>query len=798
MHGPDAAIDRRSRRLVALVAAVLALVAAPTGISAQIQSGSVHGVVLQPDGAAAAAAQVTLVDSLGQVLTMTVATADGRFEFTGVAPGTYQIRAVATGFSAVIRPLVVQGALAVDVEIQLPPAITEEVVVRGSETEAPSITTRVSLAGEIVERTTARLRNRGVQDAVATIPGWSTEDNGLLHVRGVDDGLLFVIDGIPIYERLDGLFGVAPDPAMIDSMHVLTGYIPPEFGFKSGGVVEVRSKSKLADRWTGSVDAGAGSRDTRHVTGLGGGPVSSRATVTAGLNGLRSASYLDAVDPDHLDSEGRLVSGGGQLTWLPAADHTISAIAGFDSSRFSVPNNAEQEEAGQKQRQQLRHSWQTASWQRAWSSAIVSQIAGYARQSSAALEGSEFDTPLRPDADRSLHRAGVLASLTRNFPRHLVKAGVEVSWLRLEETFTFAVSPDIDPNDTDLSEAALAFTPDRPFRFHGQAHPTLWSFYLQDSVRPLPHFSLDLGVRVDHSRLLVAATQVSPRLGLSYRWEPSDTSLRASFSRFFQPPQAENLLLASSEDARALSPFQSEEMEGGAALHPERQSAVEIAVEQRLARMRLDVAYWHRRVRNAADPNVFFGTTVIFPNTVARGRAAGIDVRLEFPRRQGWSGYLSYANSRVVQYGPINGGLFLEDEVIEIGPGDAFTPDHDQRNVGAAGVTYDHAQSGAWLSISGRYESGTPLEVDEDDLDELQDRPGANLVDFDRLRVRPRRVIDLGGGARLFRREAREVTARVAVLNVFNQAYAYNFGNPFSGTHFGAGRTFSVSVRTTF
>ena len=196
-----------------------------------------------------------------------------------------------------IRPLVVQGALAIDVEIQLPPAITEEVVVRGSETEAPSITTRVSLAGEIVERATARLRSRGVQDAVATIPGWSTEDNGMLHVRGVDDGLLFVIDGIPIYERLDGLFGVAPDPAMIDSMHVLTGYIPPEFGFKSGGVVEVRSKSKLADQWTGSVEGGAGSRETRHVTGLAGGPLSSRATLTAGLNGQRSASYLDAGGP---------------------------------------------------------------------------------------------------------------------------------------------------------------------------------------------------------------------------------------------------------------------------------------------------------------------------------------------------------------------------------------------------------------------------------------------------------------------------------------------------------------------
>jgi outer membrane receptor protein involved in Fe transport len=39
------------------------------------------------------------------------------------------------------------------------------------------------------------------------------------------------------------------------------------------------------------------------------------------------------------------------------------------------------------------------------------------------------------------------------------------------------------------------------------------------------------------------------------------------------------------------------------------------------------------------------------------------------------------------------------------------------------------------------------------------------------------------------------VQLRAAVLNLFDERYAYNFGNPFSGTHFGAPRTFSVGVR---
>jgi hypothetical protein len=36
---------------------------------------------------------------------------------------------------------------------------------------------------------------------------------------------------------------------------------------------------------------------------------------------------------------------------------------------------------------------------------------------------------------------------------------------------------------------------------------------------------------------------------------------------------------------------------------------------------------------------------------------------------------------------------------------------------------------------------------------------------------------------------------RASVLNLTNDAYALNFGNPFSGTHFGAPRTFRVDLQ---
>ena len=49
--------------------------------------------------------------------------------------------------------------------------------------------------------------------------------------------------------------------------------------------------------------------------------------------------------------------------------------------------------------------------------------------------------------------------------------------------------------------------------------------------------------------------------------------------------------------------------------------------------------------------------------------------------------------------------------------------------------------------------------------------------------------------AEVWKRGRQSATVRAAVMNVFDRRYAYNFGNPFSGTHFGAPRTASVMLR---
>ena len=777
------------------LAAGLGLLLSSPSASAQLQQGTIFGRLVGPNGATIDQADITLIDQRGNAVT-SVRASNGEFRISNVAPGSYSLRADAPPFQASVHSLTVTGALPIKIELRLSAVLAEQVVVTDDAAQPVSTGAQVTLAGDAVRRAPIRISSRGLQDAIATTPGWATEDNGLLHARGVDDGFLYVVDGVPLYERMDSLHGVAPDPEMVESINVLVGHVPPEFGFKSGGVIELRTSNRTGASWLGNIQGMFGSDATRQASSVFGGPLSRSTALTIGASGQRSDRFLDPVHPDNVHNSGHAANATIEFDWTMSASSNLAVVGGLGRSSFDVPHNEEQEEEGQDQRQENLQTWQTASWQRTWSADVVSQVAAYYRSGSAALLGSEHDTPLQITADRTLRRVGVLGSVTHHRGKHVIKAGAEAARLSLQEDFSFFVTDEDEGEEADLSEGVLEHDEDDPFVFRDRAQPTLFAFYIQDSVRFGRGLTVDFGVRADRATMLEAASQWSPRLGAAYRIRDTDTVIRGSLDRFFQPPQAENLLLGSSEQARELSPFVDETSGGGEEVEPERQWATEIGVNHSFAQgVRLDVSYWRRRVENAGDPNVLFGTTIIIPNSIARGKADGLDLRLDLPRRGGASAYVSYTNARVVQFGPVTGGLFLEDEVIEIADGTQFTPDHDQRHVAAFGLSYDHPRTRFWASFSGRYESGTPLEVDEDELDELMERPGAELADFQGGRVRPRQIFDILAGTRLFRSGGNEFSIRAGILNFTGERFAFNFGNPFSGTHFGPGRTLQIGLQ---
>lgn len=766
---------------------------------AQIQIGTIRGVVLDAAGGTLADAHLSLENRLTGSIQRKSTDDHGAFTFNNVPFTEYRLHVEAAGFQTASQTLAVRSNIPVIVELTLNVVGAKETVtVKEDERliDKESSSTKHKLAENFIAHLPTTNRNRQLQSVVATLPGWVAENDGLMHIRGVDDGILYVIDGIPTVDRLDATFASSPDTEMIHSVEVITGNIPAEFGGRSGAVVTLQPKSGIDAKWWSNLSLGASSFSTREIVASFGGGLGQWLGLFVSASGNRSGRFLDPVSELNLNNRGGAAKLNIRSDWHPTAKDILLFNISANGTDFHVTNTAEQELPGQREREELRDNSQSVSWQHIWSAHTVTNLAGFRRFYQSRLLGSKFDTPITASQDRKHSRLGFITSLTKAWRGHTIKLGAEASRVTPDETFRFAVTDAEEAEEAEISDAAREFNLDSPFVFREKAIARQVSAYAQDSFSPLRNLRVDAGLRFDHFRLKISDSQFSPRVGAVYYVPQTRTAIRASFNRLFMPPQIENLLLADSEQARVLSPFVSESG-GGELIRAEKTSAYEVGfVQSVLGLFKLDVAYWHRDFRNFADPNVFFSTTVIFPNSVAKGFARGLDVRLDVPKRRGWSGYASYTNQRVLQTGPINGGLFLTDEFIEIGPGVKFIPDHDQRNVATFGTMYEYEK--VWASFTGRHESGVPLEVAEERLEELRQRRSVDLVDFDRGRVKPYTLFNFAAGVELLKEERVTVGFQFEAQNIFDKLFAYNFGNPFSGTHFGHPRLVGCRLRLTF
>ncbi len=762
---------------------VFLLLAGP--LMAQRGTGELRILVTDPTGAGLEAT-VELVGHATQVRIAAVTAPDGRYPAKALPFGPYTLRVGRDGFTPWAELVEIRSEVPLDRRVTLGVAPLETTVtVTDSSTLVDPHRTSASfhLGSDTLRERRAATAGRAVLDLVQTTPGWLLEANGVLHPRGSEYDTQYVIDGIPITDNRSPAFAPGLDADNLQSMTVFTAGYPAEYGRKLGGVIEVNSGRDARPGAHGSVAIERGS-----FGNLGGQffaqYAAGRNVVAVNGEVARTDRFLDPPVEENFTNVALHRSAGGRFERDLTGQQRLRLSVQSSRATFQLPNDAEQQAAGQRQDRRNSETMGQVSYQAILTPQIVASVRGMARDLTARLWSNPLATPIVADQDRGFREGYVGGSVSYHRGQHELKAGADAVFTSIDERFGYLLT-NPDRFDDDI--------PAR-FRFADHRQGREQSLFVQDLIRA-GRWTLSAGLRWDHYRLVVEENAVSPRLGISYGIPESNLVLRASYDRAFQTPAAENLLLASSRAAQQLTAETT-----GLPIRPSRGDFYQAGFAKSLfGKVRLDGSYFRRNIRDFADDDVFLNTGVSFPISFRRAEIQGFEARLEVPRWGPFSGHASYANLAGRGHLPITGGLFLEEDAARLlASTDSFRISQEQRNTVSARFRYQ-IRSRAWVAFGLWYGSGLPIER-EDDGEGLAGFDPRILarVDLGRGRVRPSHSLDLSAGVDLWKKGPQTLRLQGDVLNLSNRLNVINFSGLFSGTALAPPRAFSIRLRAEF
>jgi hypothetical protein len=768
------------------------------------------GRVLDSLGDVLPGAEIRLVNPITGLDRTATAADDGSFRVTNIPLQTYRVTATFPGFQPDIRDVDLRTNVPVVIDVMLQVATqSDSVIVSASAGQLVDSTltgTRTAVSLAMIERMPAVTGSRGLESVLVSFPGFAQNANGAIHPRGAHNQMTFVVDGLAISDQLTGAFANALDTGIVQTVELMTGNIPAEFGAKISGVAVVTTRSGLGSQraFAGEVSFRAASFNTvQTATQLGGqlGRIGYFGTIT----GMRTERFLDQVSVDNLHNAGSFGRAFGRVDAMLDGDDLLRAYAMGGRSSFELANLRSQHANGQDQRQRLGDASGWVSHLRTISShATLESTAAY-RTTTARLLPSPGDIPVTASQDRGLSTITVATRYTHVAGRHSVRTGADLQRFPVRESFTLGITdPRLnEPGSNGFNPALLAHDLTRGgslFQFSDDRVGTLATAFVQDAI-VWRRVTTTLGLRFDEYRFVVTGRQWQPRVGIAWSFPGTETVLRGSYNRNYQTPPNENLLLSSSETASRLAPNSVREALGGAyvPLRPERQDVIEVGLQQALfGRASLDVSAYRKFSRDQQDNNNFFDTGIIFPTTLKELRAKGLEARLTVPQVRGASGTLSVTTARAVSTPPFTGGLFLGQDAVDLLSAGPFVIDHDQLLSVHGTVSYT-VRGGLWLGGSIRYDSG--LVANPSDPTEVAADPDfADLLPYvdltaDVPRVTPRTIVDASVGYDARRDGRRTWGARFQVNNLTNRTALFNFQSVFVGTRVVAPRTVSVDLR---
>jgi hypothetical protein len=727
-------------------------------------SGSIEGVVKDVSGGVVAGATVEISYPVSGYQRQATTGSDGTFRFTNVPFNTYHLVVTSPGFAPYTQDVDVRSTVPSSIQIGLKlgtAATSITVEANGGDLVENESTFHTDVDRNLFDKLPLESASSSVSSLVTLVtPGVAADSNGLFHGLGDHAENSFSVDGQPITDQQSKVFSNQIPSDSIQSLEVISGAPPAEFGGKTSLVIKVTTRSGLGvttphgsiNMSYGAFGTSSGSFDLAYGNEKWGNFIA--------LSGLNTGRFLDPPEFSVMHDKGNEENLFDRVDYQLTQADAIHLNAGYSRSWFQTPNSFDQQfhpcDGGDlatlgyacnavgtslvnpvtglplgpaDQRSKIGTFNIAPTWTRLIGTTTVFTFGGFVRKDQYNYYPSgEPLNDLSPDLqaetavqNRKLTNVGLRTDASYVKGIHNVKAGATVEHTFLTENDGFGI---VDP--TFNNPASATFNPllacydlTRPtpaasdgctnttstlFLFHGHTDVKEVAMYVQDTITK-GNWSFNLGIRGDLYRGISHAIQAEPRLGIAYNFKPTSTVLRVSYARSLESPFNENLVIASTGCSipvlAAIVPPPGVPCVAGP-VTPAFRNEFHAGLQQAFGKyLVVDGEYIWKYTHNGYDFGVVGATPITFPIEWQRNKIPGYAVRVSVPDYHGFTALVVMSGVAARFFLPQVAGLPI------IGPGTSvFRIDHDELFNQTTHLQYQPWKRGPWFGFNWRYDSG--------------------------------------------------------------------------------------------
>jgi hypothetical protein len=619
--------------------------------------------------------------------------------------------------------------------------------------------------------------NSLLNQVVMQAPDVAQDSFGQFHVRGEHNGLQYRLNGIILPEGIS-VFGQSLDPKLISSLTLVTGALPAEYGLRTAGIIDLKTKSGVIDPG-GSVSLYGGSHGTFQPSfNYGGSAGNLNYFVSADF--LRNDLGIESPDgtssPDHDHST--QYHGFGYFEYILDAENRLSAVLSTSTGKFQIPNRAGTTPGitnadgspltvnGQttfpsgsldENQREINH-FAVLSWQHAQGDFDV-QTSVTARYSSLAFVPDAQGDILFDGIAQNAYKQNVAYALQSDAAyklndEHTLRAGIFAQSDHSKSLTDSAVIP-LDANGNQLGDA--------PVSIADTGAKTEWieSLYLQDEWKVLPTVTLNYGLRFDKFNAFTAAHQLSPRLNVVWQALP-DTVVHAGYSRYLSPPPFE--LVGNETVSKFANTTAAAAVTQADTPQAEQANYYDIGVQQKISSdFTVGLDTYYKQSHNLIDEGQFGAPIILTPFNYAQGKQYGAELTGNYTH-DSFAAYLNLAyqsaKGKDIDSAQFN---FSQDDLNYIAS-HYIHLDHEQQVTASGGVSY------LWMHTrySADFLLGSGLRADAVLPDGTAIPNGAHLPYYTQVNLGVSHIFHIT--------DSSTFTARLDLINAFDRRYEIRDG----------------------